>query len=206
MNQSQYTGWSDPRVAPALPPRPTVGRTSSVESGSTSALDAAKALMTAWNAWADQTDSAFEIMQARLKHFEVLENDYIGLIQFCIRLPTRPKVKLNEMFESLSESADNDAARIRLRDLKIQWETLADIYETLAKELSWHRVRVDGTQEMLNTTKGDLDFSKLSLTAGSSDKHGSSSILGSAAAPEQSAYSAYQNNQFITSLNDLNIE
>ena len=179
---------------PVLPRPPKWNTKSILEPNSVSAINAARTMSNGWNGWADRAEVVLRIMHRQSESLDLTDEDYIALIRLVSQHLPRPDISPGETFENGPEHADAEMPRIPLFELHMRWEAFADVLDTtyteFAKELSRHKVRPGGVQEMMELGGGDLSLSQLSLTAGPSTGTYLNSILGSMLGPGRSFHTA----------------
>ena len=173
-----------------LPQRPQWDTDSILEPESVSALEAATSMTGKWNRWADQVEEIYRIMHQHSEELNLDDDDYIALIGIFSHHPARPEFVPGETFENRPEDEDLDFPRIPLFELYKRWDDYADVlvrtFREFARALSGRSIRTGGVQEMMEWGDGDLDLSKLSLTAGVSTASSLRAILGHMLGPGHS--------------------
>ena len=173
-----------------LPERPPWDTRSITEPESISGRKAAKILSAKWNKWTDQMEHIYRVMHKESESLDLNDEDYIGLIALFSNHPARPEIPAGETFDLGREDEGLDWIRIPLFELLMSWESYGDVLERtfkdFAKALSGSKMRPGGAQEMMEKDDGDLDISKLSLTAGQSTVSCMRGILGSMIGPGHS--------------------
>jgi hypothetical protein len=186
MSQIFHPNHSTPPTIPALPQRPLWTSAGVLSTESISALSTIEVVINVWNQWAARMEDVFRQMNAQSDRLDVPVEDYIGWISRFSNHPPRPTLSPAE------ESRDRSMGvpHIALMRAHSRWEgfadELADTYSVMALELSSYKLRTGGEGEVIECDDGVLDFSKISLAAGTSTLTQVKAVFGAMLGPGRS--------------------
>ena len=181
MNYYQSAESIGPHSIPRLGRRPAWDFQSIIRPEITSARDAAMAITSEWNMWADRTEIAFRNLYSQSYRLEVTDQDYMGFIHMISEHPARPELASGETYENSHDDADQDFGRVPLIELHMSWESYADALEETYMEIV-RRL----SQYKEDWCNGDLSLATMSLTPGPSESGSVRGVLGLMLGPGRS--------------------